>query len=360
MDPARRPTPRASLSIAMIGSIRFSDGPPFAGGLEAFTWQLAEQLAARGHDVTVFGNQAPRGCGRRPVAACWRPSDAARADVSNAPDVVVADHHGYLEIVRTLAHTDGFDVVHNNSTHYLPLASAALYRAPQLTTLHTPPTPWLESALRISGRDAGALVSVSASNAAAWAEATGSHPAVIGNGVDCDLWHPAPGRKDGAVWMGRIVPEKAPHLAVEAARAAGLDLRLAGPIHDRTYFDEEVRPRLGRGIEYHGHLGPQDGASLVAGAAVCLVTPTWPEPFGLVVAESLACGTPVAGFAVGALPELVDDTLGRLAPPGDVVALADATVAATALDRNAIRRLAVERFDLDRMADDYEREFLAL
>ncbi len=100
-------------------------------------------------------------------------------------------------------------------------------------------------------------------------------------------------------------------------------------------------------------------AELVAGAAVSLVTPTWPEPFGLVVAESLACGTPVAGFASGALPELVDDEVARLVPEGDVAALAEAAVEAAALDARACRRVAEERFGLDRMIADYERTLVA-
>ena len=344
----------------MIGSIRFSDGPPFAGGLEAISWQLAERLAARGHQVTVFGSRAPTGCRRWDVERGWRCSDSARSDVSSAPEVVVEDHHGYLQIVGALSRTDEFDVVHNNSTHYLPLTSAALYTAPQLTTLHTPPTPWLESALRVADGEFGSIVSVSESNAAAWRQATGFEPAVIRNGVDCAVWRPVPGVKRDAVWIGRIVPEKAPHLAIEAARVAGLRLHLAGPVHDSDYFDREVRPRLGRSAEYHGHLDTAGCARLVADAAVCLVTPVWPEPFGLVVAEALACGTPVAGFFVGALPELIDSRVGRLAPAQDVPALARAATEAQGLERQVVRAIALDQFDLERMTDEYERGFRAL
>ncbi len=135
----------------MIASVRFPSGPPFAGGLEAHSWHLAEGLHARGHHVTMFGPEVPVGCARREIPTGWRPSPGARSDLSMLPHDVVADHHGYLHIVRALCDGDDFDVIHNNSSHYLPLASAALLRAPLVTTLHTPPTPWLESALAVGG-----------------------------------------------------------------------------------------------------------------------------------------------------------------------------------------------------------------
>ena len=179
------------------------------------------------------------------------------------------------------------------------------------------------------------------------------------NGVDLDTWRVGPGGDD-AVWTGRIVPEKAPHLAIDAARLAGLPLRLLGPIHDVNYFDEQVGPRLGRDIEYLGHGSAATVAEIVGRSGVAVITPTWEEPFGLVVAEALACGTPVAGFARGALPELVDPDTGVLVSAGDVAALAQAMTAATRLDRSACRRRAVDRFSATRMVDDYERWFAEL
>ncbi|WCO68239.1 glycosyltransferase [Iamia majanohamensis] len=341
----------------MIASVRFSAGPPFAGGLEAHSWHLAAGLRARGHEVTLFGPEAPPGCRARPVPASWRPSAAARQDLSMLPDQVVADHHGYLQVVRDLARQDDFDVIHNNSAHYLPLASAPILRAPLVSTLHTPPTPWLESALALGGSEVGHLVSVSRSNAARWDVAQPVE--VIPNGVDCATWRPHGGRRSGAVWTGRIVTEKAPHLAIAAARRCGTTIDLAGPVHDPTYFEEVIRPSLGPAVRYHGHLGQEACAELVASAEVSLVTPTWPEPFGLVVAESLACGTPVAGFAAGALPELVDEEVGRLVPEGDVAALARALPEAAALDAVTCRRVAEARFGLDRMVAAYDRTLAA-
>ena len=345
-----------SLRIGLIGSVRFPQRPPFAGGLEAHTWMLAEGLRDRGHHVTVFGTDAPPGCDVRLVTADWTPSDTARADVSAVPNEVVSEHHAYLTILRSLALGEvAVDVVHNNSTHLLPVAMAPLVPVPVVTTLHTPPTPWLESALALGGPRTGHVISVSHANAAQWAPGTVDE--VIGNGVDCDLWRPRGLHRSGAAWFGRLVPEKAPHLAIDAARAAGMELELAGPVHDRCYFAQEIAPRLGDDVRYLGHLGPEDCAELVGGAEVCIVTPVWAEPFGFVVAEALACGTPVAGFASGAVPELVHDGVGRLAPVGDVAALAAAVRDARTLDRDACRRHALEHFSLDTMVDRYAGVF---
>lgn len=347
----------AAMRIGLIGSVRFRQRPPFAGGLEAHTWMLAEGLRDRGHDVIVFGTDAPDGCTVREVAIDWTPSVASRADLTSVPAEVVAEHHAYLKILRSLALREvEVDVVHNNSTHLLPLAMAPLVPVPMVTTLHTPPTPWLESALALREPSAGHVLSVSHANAAQWP--LGTVDEVVGNGVDCEVWKPVEGvRPEGAAWFGRLVPEKAPHLAIDAARAAGLEIDLAGPVHDRGYFDQQIAPRLGDGVRFLGHLGPSDCARLVGSAEVCVVTPVWAEPFGFVVAEALACGTPVAGFASGAVPELVDDAVGRLAPMGDVPRLAAAILEARTLDRAGCRRHALERFSLDAMIDRYTDVF---
>jgi glycosyltransferase involved in cell wall biosynthesis len=248
-----------------------------------------------------------------------------------------------------------YDVVHNNSLHYLPIAMAATLPMPVVTTLHTPPTPWLESAIRAPASCAVTFAAVSRFTAAAWSRVVPDVDVrVVMNGVDLEHWRPGSGG-DTAVWFGRIVPEKGPHLAAQAARMANIPLRLAGPILDRTYFTEQVQPLLGDGVTYVGHLTSEQLVSLVGASAVSIVTPDWDEPYGLVVAESLACGTPVAAIARGAIPELVDPGCGRLAPTGDSEALAAAVRAATTLDRATVRRRAVEHCSIDTMLTNYER-----
>jgi len=344
------------VDLAILAAARFSISQPFAGGMEVHTHVLAEGLVARGHRVTVL---AAGGVGRfhvRPMIPVeFAASPKARRDVTAGPADAVAEHHSYLEAIVHLA-TAGHDLVHLNAVHHLPFACAGLLPSVVTATLHSPPTPWLESALAISKVRGNAphLASVSAANAASWGDVTVDR--VIGNGVDLHVWRPGPGG-DGAAWTGRIVAEKAPHLAIDACRAAGISLRLMGPVHDVDYFATQIRPRLGAGINYLGHGDVADVVALVGSSAVALVTPSWEEPFGLVVPEALACGTPVAGFHRGTLPDLLDVDTGVLAPADDVDALAAALLQAATLDRRTCRARAEVRFSAEVMVDAYEAWF---
>ncbi|MER7982849.1 glycosyltransferase family 4 protein [Streptomyces sp. NPDC095817] len=343
------------LRIALIASARFPVREPFAGGLEAHTWALARALTSRGHHVGLFaapGSDPTLHLHELPVGTVTL-SSAARADISMPHPVWMAEHHAYLQLMLDLAR-DGnqqFDIVHNNSLHYLPVAMAAAVPLPVVTTLHTPPTPWLESAIQTQDPCPVTFAAVSTHTAHAW-QASVPAARVVRNGVDTRLWSQGPGGND-LVWSGRIVPEKGPHLAVEAARKAGFALRLAGPVGDERYFTEYVKPLLGDGIDYVGHLNQHRLAQLVGSAAAVLVTPCWDEPYGLVVAEALACGTPVCGFDRGALREILTSACGRLAPADDVAALADLLPETVQLDRGAARKRAEEFCSLESMAGSY-------
>jgi glycosyltransferase involved in cell wall biosynthesis len=344
------------LRIGIVAAARFPVAEPFAGGLEAHVWGLADRLRRRGHEVTLFA-----GPGSDPRLGVeyldlQRPrlSAAARADVSMTAPEWLDEHHAYLRLMVRLARTgaDDFDVVHNHSLHHLPIAMASTVPVPIVSTLHTPPTPWLESAIQVEDECRVCFAAVSAHTAAAWSHLI-PDARVIHNGVDVDRWLPGPGGGP-AVWFGRLVREKGAHLAIDASLRAGRPLRLAGPIFDRDYFAQEIQPRLAEpGISYVGHLTQGELVRLVGEASVALVTPCWDEPYGLVVAEALACGTPVCAFARGAMAELLDDTCGRLVAPGDVGALAAAIDEAAALSRAVARRHAVRECSLERMVDGY-------
>ncbi|WP_108664597.1 glycosyltransferase [Euzebya rosea] len=341
------------LRIAIIASLRHGLREPHAGGLERQTADLARGLRATGNHVTVFASaDADPDIGVEPIVpreTLLDLSPAARRDVSMLAEGFMVEHDAYLDLMLRLRDSD-FDVVHDNSLHYIPPATADLLPMPMVKVLHTPPTPWIEAALR---RDQANLhiVSVSHDNARRWPRRP---RAVIHNAIDLDRFVPASQpAPDTAVWVGRVCPEKGPHHAVRAARLAGMSLEVIGPASDRTYAEEVLRPELDEHRRWIGHLDSTEVAARIARASVAFVTPRWPEPFGLVVMEALACGTPVAGYAHGALPELVDDDVAVLVEPDDIDALAAAARTASTLDRDRCRTHAVTRGSVERMTGDY-------
>lgn len=347
------------LRICLIGSSRFPISEPFAGGLESHTHALARELQRRGHEVSLFaaaGSDPALNVVELPCAV-YAGDEESRRDVAAPPQQWMDEHHAYLGLMLGLSGSGrgSFDIIHNNSLHHLPIAMSSAVEIPVFTTLHTPPIPWLTSAITYAG-DNCHFIAVSRATARAWSPMVASTP--VHNGVDLQQWTVGPGGGP-AVWSGRIVPEKAPHQAALAARAAGMPLRIAGEILDRTYYATHVEPLLGDGIEYVGHLTHRELIEFVGHARVAVVTPAWEEPFGLVAIEAMACGTPVAAFARGALSEIVDATTGALAPAGDVLALAAAMRTAATRDRSCVRAAARDRFSHQAMVDSYEQLYRA-
>jgi glycosyltransferase involved in cell wall biosynthesis len=333
---------------------------PFAGGVESMTWHLAHWLARRGHEVILYappGSEVP-GVTVRELELDAPLSELARSDVSMPPDRFMSAHAAYQRVMLELAVDPDVDLVHSHSLHYLPIMMSELLTVPMLATLHCPPTPWLESALRSRRPRRPRLVAVSHATAAMWsASAEVEH--VILNGVDVAHWQLGAGGTELA-WSGRIVPEKAPHLAAQAARRAGRRLRIAGPILDRAYFREMLLPLLDTDISYVGHLSHDAMVDLYARSAALLQTPVWEEPFGLTAAESMATGTPVVSFARGGIPEVIGDRGGILVAPDDVTGLAAGIERAERLSRSEVREHAVTRLGIDRMGLAYTDLYRAL
>lgn len=341
------------MRIGIIAHLKYPIAEPFAGGLEMHTYLLAHSLRGRGHEVTVFASS--RSEPELGLEAICSETAMSNVGTAEAPDIAFfKEHHAYLSLMSELRHRR-FDIIHNNSLHYLPVSMAETLPMPMVTTLHTPPFCWLESGIRLRQARSSAYVAVSHAVGALWNHVVPTDT-VIMNGIDLDRFSFRALASSPAylVWYGRIVPEKGLHLAIAAARQVGLPLKIAGPILDDLYFSEHITPLLGRDAVHVGHLSHRDLAELVAGASAFLCTPLWEEPYGLVVAEALACGVPVAAFARGAIPEILDSRCGVLATPDDVKSLARSALAALSLDRSACRQRAELMCDAERMIDAYE------
>lgn len=340
------------MRIAIIAHLKYAICEPFAGGLEMHTHMLAKTLRSRGHDVTLFAST--RSDPVLGVEAICDETSLLETGIAEANDVAFfREHHAYLRLMTDLR-TRAFDVIHNNSLHYLPASMAETLSTPMVMTLHTPPFCWLESGVRLN-RGRMHYVAVSQATARMW-----SHVArvddVIPNGINLNHFPfcTASGGEAYLVWYGRIVAEKGLDHAIDAARLAGMPLRIAGPVSDAVYYQEAIIPRLGSDVVHVGHLSHDELATLVGGAKAALCTPRWEEPYGLVVAEALACGTPVAAYSRGGVTALLNEKCGVLAEPDDIASLTAAAIAATQLSRSACRVHAEQYCDAERMVDQYE------
>ncbi|THH40375.1 glycosyltransferase [Neolewinella litorea] len=346
------------MKIAVIAHLKFPIREPFHGGLEMHTHALVEHLSRRGHDVTLFAlpDSDPR---FRVVAPPLDAVEAAEgidlfAEEPGFGMDFVNKFHAYASVMNAIQEGP-FDLVHNNSLHFLPLALAHTLDCPMVTSLHCPPFASLRSGVILARPYLGNhFVAVSQSTARQWASDI-THCSVVLNGIAVDRWDFSPeGKPRTAFWFGRICPEKGPEYAIKAARRAGFRLRLAGSIYDQEYFDRAVAPELDDTVEYIGHLDHAGICREAGRAAVGMFTSTWEEPFGLVLPELLACGTPVVAFDSGATREILDNSCGVIVPKYDVEALAAALPTAARLDRKDCRRRAERDFSVSRMIDGYE------
>lgn len=205
--------------------VALSHRRPFAGGLESHVWHLCRLLTRRGHHVTLIarGGSDPSVASRLiELDEGWAPSAAARRDVSMPDEDALVEHHAYLDALARLDDMQ-IDVVHNHAYHYLPFTLGGRGDIPWVSTLLTPPPPWIESALAARRHGAMRFTTVSAFAAAGWGRLP-ARPTVVANGIDPALWPAGPGG-DRLVWTGRLTPEKAPHLAIAAARRVGMPPR---------------------------------------------------------------------------------------------------------------------------------------
>lgn len=351
------------LTVAVLGPSRYPVAEPYSGGMESFVGGLVTGLRARGHRVLLFAAAGSTGAQPEVLSGGgWHPDELSQQDPSMPAGAFMREHHAHLDVLDALRtrYADEVDVVHNSSLHYLPLSLASTLPCPTVTTLHTPPTPWLTSSLAAGG-SSSAFTAVSRFTARQWAPWVGQAD-VVHNGVDPRRWPLGPGGGE-LLWFGRIVPEKAPHLAIAAAAAAGRHLHLVGPVLDQAYFDAEVAPHLGARATWLGHLGGADLAGAVGRAGAVLVTPAWDEPFGLVAAEAAMCGTPVVAFDRGGLGEVlrpgIGQQVGAVVPADDVDAMAAAVGPALALDRRAVREAALSHLSAQAMVRRYEQVLLS-
>jgi glycosyltransferase involved in cell wall biosynthesis len=331
------------MRIAQVAPLAESVPPQLYGGTERVVAFLTEELVRLGHDVTLFASGDSQTSAR--LIAAWPRAIRLDGGICDA----LAPHVLMLEEVAKRA--DEFDIVHFHiSQFHFPVAR----RMPvaHVTTLHGRlDIPEIRPLYREF--DDIPVVSISDAQREPLPEAAWVTTVLHGLPLELLRFHPEPGGY--LAFLGRIAPEKRPDRAIAIATACGQPLRIAAKVDpaDQEYFDRDIRPLLDNPlVEYIGEIDETDKDEFLGHAKALLFPIDWPEPFGLVMIEALACGVPVVAFRGGSVAEVIDDGV-----TGFIVDTLDEAIAATRnvsqLDRATCRAVFEHRFSASRMATDY-------
>jgi glycosyltransferase involved in cell wall biosynthesis len=341
------------MRIAQVAPLFEAVPPKRYGGTERIVWCLTEELVDRGHEVTLFASGDSVTSAR--LAAVT--PHAVRLDATTR-ELLAAETTRLLDLV--FRNAGAFDVIHCHVDH-VAFPFSALVSTPTVHTLHGRlDLPYLRALYRQLSHVP--VVSISDAQRAPLAGLGVTWAGTVHHGLRPDRFAFSPEPGDYLAFLGRLSPEKQPHVAIEVARRAGWPLRIAAKIDaaDREYFEGVVAPLLDDPlIEFIGEIGDDAKSPFLGGARALLFPVDWPEPFGLVMLEGLACGTPVIARPCGSVPEVVRPGVnGFLGESVDD--LVDAVKRVDTIDRAACRADFERRFSVARMTDDYEAVYRRL
>jgi glycosyltransferase involved in cell wall biosynthesis len=358
------------MKIAIMAPLVTAIREPQCGGSQAFVSDLARGLAGRGHDVHVYaasGSEIPgvevidTGVDPQSMAGTrYRAFGPATGDAGEAGPAAAAAESAFTAAYLTMRVTR-YDVIHNHAFDAPAVRLATGLQAPVLHTLHLPPDKAVSAALREVARHGRppAVATVSAFQASAWCRVV-PVDAVLPPYPPTVLipWSGATG--EGALFAGRLSPEKGAAEAIDIARAAGMPVDVYGDVYDPGYSREHIDPRRSwPGVAIHRGVPRTSLWEAMARAAVVLCPARWDEPFGMAAAEAQASGTPVVAFRRGGLSEvIIDGVTGFLVPPDDLRAAAEAVAKVAGISRSACREHAARQLDLERSLDAHERLYL--
>jgi glycosyltransferase involved in cell wall biosynthesis len=341
-------TPR-TLRVAQVAPLYEPVPPRQYGGTERIVGYLSNALVRRGHEVTLFATADSRSDAR-----LCAPRERALRDVSGADEQVAAH---VLELGLVFGRAREFDVIHCHVDH-LAFPCSRLSGTPTVHTLHGRlDLPYLKP-LYAHFNDVS-LVSISDAQREPLRHLSLQWVTTVHHGLPPGEYPVGGGQGGYLAFLGRMSPEKRPDLAIDVARRVGVPLKMAAKVDEpnQPYFDEVIRPLLDHPlVEFVGEIGGADRARFLGDALALLFPIDWPEPFGLVMIEALACGTPVIALRRGSVPEVIED-----GQTGFIVEtmeeMAQAVKQVDRIDRAGCRRAVEQRFTDERMTDAYENVY---
>lgn len=331
------------MRIAQIAPLHEAVPPKLYGGTERVVSYLTEELVALGHEVTLFASGDSTTSAT--LEAAW--PRALRLDPAIRDPV--APHTMLME--RVMQRAGEFDVLHFHND-YFPFSLFSRQNTPWLNTMHGR-LDMIEYQGIFDTFSHVPLVSISDSQRRPIPQAR--FIATVLHGLPATLLTPQPVTPSYLAFLGRISPEKRPDLAIRIARACGIPLKIAAKVDnaDRVYFETVIKPMLdGPGVEMVGEINEAQKPGFLSGALALLMPIDWPEPFGLVMIEAMACGTPVIAINRGSVPEVIDDGVSGFIVEDETGAIG-AVERLGALDRKRVRTRFEARFTARRMALDY-------
>ena len=333
------------MRIAQVAPLTEAVPPRLYGGTERVVHWLTEELVALGHDVTLFASGDSRTSAK--LDATW--PKALRLDGSvRDPNAL---HMVMLERVRRKCDDEEFDFLHFHLDYY-PWSLFYRQPTPFLTTLHGRLDLPEHQPVFTTFAD---IPVISISNAQRRPVPQANWTRTIYHGLPEKLLMPRPVTPGYLAVLGRIAPEKGVDRAIKIAIRCGIPLKIAAKIDraDQDYYDELIKPLMDHPlIEYVGEIGDHEKSEFLSGAIGLLLPIDWPEPFGLVMIEAMACGTPVIAFNRGSVPEIIDEGLTGFIVEDEISAVAAVGRLAN-IDRAAVRKQFEKRFTARRMALDY-------
>jgi glycosyltransferase involved in cell wall biosynthesis len=332
------------MKIAQVAPLYESVPPRLYGGTERIVSYLTEELVREGHEVTLFAS------GDSVTSARLRPmsDDALRLHCGALTDSLA---HHVLLLERVLEEARCFDIVHFH-LDYLPFSLIRHFGIPAVTTLHGRlDIPDLAPLFR----NFGDMHLISISDAQRIPMPWAGWTATIHHGLPETLYRLGKGDGGYVAFLGRISPEKRVDRAIEVSRRLGMPLRIAAKVDpaDKAYFEGSVRSLLqGTDVKFVGEIGDRDKNEFLGKARALLFPIDWPEPFGLVLIEALACGTPVIAFRGGSVEEIIEDGVTGFVV-GNIEEACNAVSRLDLIDRAVCRSRFEQRFGASRMCRDY-------